>query len=556
MYKVDFLKALTDKISNMSAEELSSFILKFAETMPSENYLKVLSLLEDITEINQSVVTPDVELTTEINEISTEIDEIFAEIADNLYEFSWHFDDNDYYDYHDDYTDESEEELVDENGLSKRLSDLFEKVIKLGDNGFYEDAYHLFERLMSVEIASEYETVTVMHLFEYDLMKLSYEKALCYHVHSAIRHLTKTLRAEAVYKLITYNEFYSLKNFTIDAILKCMNTPVPDIEEFYTEWIDFLSNLDSGNHRLRDELLIDALTSSGGINALQQFVENEGMSYPEVVFKKVRLDIENENFDSGVETIRKGFDELEGLVCEKRKRLADYLLVIAKAVDCQDYFKEGTIEGFKSSLRLSYYAEIHQWQDVELVQEMLIFLEANVAEKDFDYFGIQFLNGQCEEMWRTCLKDKNVLGWSDYGHFSGSLKGQLFPLLLALLTKGDLGKVTARLVDEKARQVGVSNFSELVSTVERNLSQQTYNEYLKWCQSQIKSRMDEIIGKQRRSSYGKVSALIVAMGEVLASNEGLLVGNEYIRVMKSAYSRHNSFQRCVKEDLTRSSFGS
>ena len=528
MYKVDFLEALREKIKDKSTDDLKSLVIQLAKQLPSNLYVEVLSEFDSKSEKVKKI---EIETTN----LFTEIEELCEEIEDGHYTFDWHFG-HDYYD--------EEDELIDEDGLGKKLNSLFQKVIKIAQNEQYEEAYELFGQLFSISVYNEYDDITVEQLFDEGLISTSYSHTLYTYAHCALMCKRGAERASALFNIVLDI------NFNLEDLLKFGAELIPDEETFYQEWIEYLKNRVADARGKRDIFLIEALTNSGGINSLRRFVTENGMLYPDVVFKLLQLDIQDEDFIKAVETIKKGFKEMVQ-IDKHRIKLADYLIEISKKTDNEAYFKEGIIEGFKSSLDLKYYVEIYNLQDSKLTFEMLEYLEANKKEEivnPFDYYCIQFLNGNYSQVWNECAKDLNPLGWSGY-YSAGSLKGRMFPLFLALLTKGKLGKVTLNLLKQMRYDLNHSDFIYALTSSMKELSDEEYREYLSWCKSQIKLRVDAIVGGGKRKSYEKASALIVAMGEVLMANYGELTGINYIREFKLAYPRHSAFQKCLRDDL-------
>jgi len=538
MYKLDFLEALRKKIENKSVDELKEVVTYLAKQLPSGLYVEVLSWFE----LDEEKVEKVAKLETAT--LFAEIAKLHDAIEEGGYSFRWHFDNY----YHDYYDDDSDDELIDENGLGRTLGVLFQKVMKIAHNDQYAEAYELFNQLFSISVYDDDygNEITVEELFEHDLISIPYVDTIYLHAHCVLMSKHGTERARALFNIIS-THYYNYEDFMLEDVMKIGAKPIPAEDEFYQEWINYLKNHPADEFRMRDAFLIDALTHSGGIGALQRFVNENGMLYANVVFKLLQLNIQTENFVQAVDTIKSGFKELNS-VDGNRRKLADYLIEIAKKLDDKSYLKEGIIEGFKSSLRLKYYGEIHAWQDVELIRELLEYLEIHWSKESglstkFDYYCIQFLNGNYNQFWNECAKDLDLLGWSS------SLKGILFPLFLAMLTKGELGKITSILVEQLGKQLDCHGLIDILTLSTKELPNEEHREYLKWCENQVKLRVEAIVGGKKRGAYERASQLIVAMGEVFMSIEGEHAGINYIHKFKLAYPRHNAFQKCLREDL-------
>ena len=529
MYKVDFLENLKQNLVDATADELVDFVVYVAKLLPSELYHDALAWF-------QQDISVDKEAKTETADLFAEIERLSSEIEEGGYEFHWDFDNYGYYDYGD---DADGDELVDVNGLGREITKLIPQIMKVAQNEQYEEAYQLFSQLFSLSVSNDYgDDIDIEQLFDRNLIRLDYHEVLNIYAYVVLVSKRGKERAKILYEIIDNS------NFKIEAVLKSGTTSIGDETEFYQEWIEYLCDLEIDKYwvKNRDNLLIDALTSSGGINALRSFVAEHGMKHANVVFKLLQADIQNENFFQAVETIKKGFNEINGIDDNKTK-LADYLIAIARKSNDELLLKEGIIEGFKSSLQLEYYGEIHAWQDVDLIREMLDYLEVHVGKSDFHYFCIHFLNGNHELIWNECVKDTMSLGWSH------SLKGFIFPLLLVAITKDELGILTTDMVNYRGNQLRYVQFAELLTNSKLVLTDSQNQEYSKWCENQIGLRVDAIVTNQHRGAYDRAAKLIVAMGEILMTNYNEQTGMNYILKFKQTYPRHNSFQKSLRENL-------
>ena len=532
MYKVDFLENLKQNLVDTTVDELADFIVYLAKLLPNNLYSDVLAWFEQ-----ENTATSRANIDTK--NLFDEIERLFNEIEDGRYEFEWDFD-NDYGYYSDYYEDYEGDELIDKNGLGRHLTVLIPKIMNVANNEQYDEACQLFSQLFSISVYNDYgEDITIEQLFEYDLIQLDYRAVLLTYAHAILMCKQGVQRVNLLFGIV-----FGEQDFKLEPVLKFGSTPIPDETQFFRDWLEYLRNREVDKYRIknRNSLLIDALTTSGGINALRNFVAEYGIKYAEVVFKLIELDIIAENFDQAVTTIKKAFTEIDGIDPNKTQ-LADYLIRIARITNDQANLRLGTIEGFKASLRLEYYGEIHTWQDADLIKEMLDYLDIHAKKDDFHYYCINFLNGNHELVWNECVMDTSALGWSN------SLKGFMFPLFLATITKDSCGVLTTDMVNQLGNRLGYVQFAELLSDSKPILTDDRYQEYSKWCENQIGLRVDAIVTNQHRGAYDRAAELIVAMGEILMTNYNEPTGMNYILKFKQAYPRHNAFQRSLRENL-------
>jgi len=548
MYKIDFLNKLDEEISDKSEVELRAIIVKLAKQMPSSLYAEILAWFAPAEVSGEDVDTEDVAI--RVQAVIARIDELNAEIEDGLYEFYWRYSDSYdgeyFYDDHD-YNDE-DEELIDENGLGKELDALFEEVMDLARLGEYQVASRLFDQLFAI-VVDEYENISIASLFENGLLRTPFREVLYTHAHSVLMAQPADDRASRFFEIVNTSGYIS-EQFKLEDVLRAGGKELPDAATFYQEWIQFLTGLQGDRAvRERDAFLLDALTHSGGIGALIEFVDKNGMDFPALCFKLIDLHIDDGRYDDVVALIYGGFDSLQGVNSDKRI-LADYLITIGGLVNNQEYFRIGVVEAFQASLNFTYFVEIFKLGDSGLIEEMASYLRLNKDKaNEIIYYAFEFLMGEYQLVWERCTEDKKALGWSSYGAYwtsSSSLKGTLFPLFLALLSAGKLGEVTCRLVKE---QFVYEGFVELLPQSFQELSKEDYQQYFKWCKDEIKKRVVAIVGNQHRKSYYKASALIVAMAEVLMIDSDEATGVSYVRSFKEMFPRHNAFTRCLRADL-------
>ena len=549
MYKIDFLNELNEKINDKSETELKDIIIKFAKQLPSSLYPEFLALFSTDEILIEDIEIEDV--SGKVQSLFARIDELNAEIEGGQYEFRWSYSDSYDYEYHyDDYDIEDDyNELIDENGLGKKLDALFAGVMDLVHLGEYEAANQLFNRLFALEVNDEYETISVENLFDHGVLLTPQNKARYTHAYSVLMAQQGNSRVSRFFEIINTGE-HNIKHFKLEDVLQVGRKELPNVATFYQEWIQYLTGLTEDNVvRERDVFLLDALTHSGGIGALVKFVDDNGMNIPAMCFKLIDLHIEGERYDDAHTLIYNGFESLKG-VDSNKKILADYLIRIARLIDNQEYFRMGYVEAFQASLEFSYFVEILRIGDSGLIEEAVDYLRLNKDKAhEIAYYLIEFLMGEYQLVWERCARDNKALGWSSYGVYWGSssiLKGSLFPLFLALLSEGKVGEVTSRLVEG---QFDYEGFDELLAQSFRELDMEEYQQYFKWCKDEIEKRVIAIVGNQHRKSYHKASALIVAMAEVMMIDVNEIAAMSYVRNFKEMFPRHNAFTKCLRADL-------
>ena len=535
MYKIDFLNKINEEIADKSDVELKDLIIKLAKQLPNGSYAEVLSWFSTAEGLVQDV-------DNKVQSLSARLDELSLEIEGGMYEFHWNFE------YH--YDDYDDDDLIDENGLGKELDVLFEGVMELVHIGEYRNAKQLFGKLFAIEITDDdYEDISMETLFDNDVLRTPYVETLYAYAYCVLRCEQGYERVSQFFEIMD-SRGYHVEQFKLEDVLRAGGGALSDESTFCEEWIQYLMGLPSNRPTCkRDVFLLDALTHSGGVSALEKFVSENKIGFSKLGFKLIDLYFDDKRYDDAVVIIYDAFENLKGVDSNKRI-FSDYLIEISELVGSQEYFKIGIVEAFRASLDAKYFVEIFRLRNQDLIAEAVDYLRSKKGDaSEFDYYAIEFLMGNYELVWKRCAKDKNPLGWSNYGFNSGSgsaLKGHLFPLFLGLLSKDRLGKISARLIEA---EFCYSAFTELLLQSFSLFAADAYQKYFNWCKAEIENRVVAIVSNQHRGSYYKASALIVAMAEVLMVREGEDVAMSYVKNFKAMFPRHNAFIKCLREDL-------
>ena len=68
------------------------------------------------------------------------------------------------------------------------------------------------------------------------------------------------------------------------------------------------------------------------------------------------------------------------------------------------------------------------------------------------------------------------------------------------------------------------------------------NKYIDWLKDIIDKRVDAIVSNSHRKSYFKAAILVIALNEVLESND-IQNKDDFINYYYKKYSRHSAFRR-------------
>ena len=74
-------------------------------------------------------------------------------------------------------------------------------------------------------------------------------------------------------------------------------------------------------------------------------------------------------------------------------------------------------------------------------------------------------------------------------------------------------------------------------------------EFLSWCLDVAQQRIDAIVSKQYRKSYGKAAVLTAACAEVLRARENTGTADAFVNEIRNRFPRHRAFQAELKTAL-------
>ncbi|MDP2181785.1 MAG: hypothetical protein Q8K99_04355, partial [Actinomycetota bacterium] len=354
--------------------------------------------------------------------------------------------------------------------------------------------------------------------------------------------------------------------------------PLPDLADFLPNWIDLLR---SRNDRVGRYLLREAVTLSGGTSAVAALAREEGDDHPEAYVDWIGCLEEESDFEAMAEAAAEGLarvpedfvvraDIATGLM-RAGKRLGD---VSMQLTGCREAFRSRP--SLSDLLRLLSLAEL-QGRHADESAQAIVRVRSLSEEQERSPRGFvredretprswapdgllpqaYLLSGRYEDAFELC-DDDSPLGWS----YGGNPKGLVIPFFLMLLScepDSAIPVALERLWEPAMRTTWQRSVGEDVASRFRiaameiirsiQLSEDEATKYLLWCVEQTGKRVDAIVGKKHRGSYGKAADLLVATAEVLAKKKARSDGDALIATYRELYSRFSAFQRELRRAL-------
>ena len=165
-----------------------------------------------------------------------------------------------------------------------------------------------------------------------------------------------------------------------------------------------------------------------------------------------------------------------------------------------------------------------------------------------NYNYLEFFTGNFEYFFDQCIKIKKSLGWS------GSFIQYGVYLWLLYFNNNDNSKVYNTILSQTFSKLG---FKEDMLFLDREnklifdkwkkqFEITNKNEYIDWLKKVIDKRVDAIVSNGHRKSYFKAGLLVVALGEVLESNN-IQSKASFVNIYHQKYSRRSAFRKELNE---------
>lgn len=532
-----FLSEVRRALENKSSDSLKEIILQIVKFIPRDSHEDVLSIMKRKLKLYKEE--------EENIDLIKLVKNLLDEIENGEYSLEWQYTEG----YEDGYWSE-DNVLVDNDDIGYEIDKLLEISVDYVKKRRYYEAIQAFDMLFNIEIMvsdGEYDDLDFDGMFDNEMLKSDAYDICAHYAYACIAFLKGYERLD---KLFDIERFISY-DLLLSDIASVNQGILPDKEQFIKQWIDYLMEFEN----ISENMLLDAIKYSGGIDALEAFTLKNGKRYKTMYVSLMELLIDEKKYERAINIAKDAFEKLK-VQDANRIKVSDKLLEIGEIIKDEDIIQLAILEGFKSSLDLKHFINLYNLGDKDAIQKNIEYMDSIIKEQQVnsayintDYYYIHFLNGDYKLVWDECKKNKKFLG------LSGTLKGAMIPLFIWLVSKGEkLNSCTEKLMENNFNLRGdFGKFAKILSDSFRELNKEEYDEYLKWCVNEIDGRVAGIVGEQHRGSYPKASALIVSMAESIRESDiNEAVG--FIKKYKEKYPRHSAFQRCLSEDILLGNF--
>ena len=541
MESKEFYKKIDEYIKTMKKEEIIDFVNNIVRKIPENKFEEILCI------INKNALNiSEIEIKKRIKEYKKK----FMDIEEGKLCF--------YADQYEDYSygwDNWIVEYTDKDNLGEFITNSVKYAIKLVNYKEYRYAKEIFDMIIDTnyqafdENMEEIFEISLLDIRENELISINISTLCLYIIY--VTYQTSSNKVKDIYNYFKNNQ--NFRNISIEDSFVLGIEQLTNLEEFFAEWINFLSQT-KGDIEYR--LLKEAFIYTDYIDYeryLSQITKNHPKLYIDIFNHLEKENKINELVNLGKKVLKS--------INNESKTGSDIALYLA-SVDiknkekyiCEAFMFDTNILNLLRITNNGYYNKIED--DIRNKIKIAYANEknnedTNVIDKE-DYYLLQFFSGNFEEFYNESIKHKKILGWTN------SFEKKSVYLWLLLLNETDektksYSKIISDIFldigyNEKNKQFLDDDVFEIWKKWKCNfkLDENIKIKVRKWLNELIEKRVEAIMDGNYRKAYYKAALLVVAYGEMMLS-QNLGTKEEYIKYYMNKYSRRSAFKSELEE---------
>jgi len=537
----EFYNKFNKNIENMNSEQIKDIIKNVIRKIPETKYEEILNIFD-----KEKCIINEKEIIEKI--------EKYKEKFNQINDFELYFHATGYEEYGEYYSPWGEDwvwEYTDEENLGSLIKEVTIFAIDLINKKQYKYA----KKLIDIILYTNYQCLdddggdnfelSLHELEKEQLININVNTLCLYAIYVTYQCSNEYNRIKNIYEYFKNENF---KNISIEDSFKLGSEVLNETNRFWKKWIDFLLTK-PGNIEYR--LLKEAFEYNNYDN-YKEYVDNILENHPKIYIDIFEILIKDNKINEIIEIGNKALSKLDKNLIIRN----DIALYLAK-YDSKNKEKY-IIESFKSKtnvpnlLRIINNGYFNKYENeikqiISVANENAIFkiseLKKNIITSE-DYNYLKFFAGNFEDFYVECSKVKSSLGWSEsfiqYGVY----------LWLLYFNKNLFSKVYNSILSQTFNKFGFeentlfldNQYSMIFETWKSQFEISNNDKYIDWLKKIIDRRVDAIVSNGYRNSYFKAAILVVALGEILESNN-IQSKNEFIDIYHKKYSRKSSFRK-------------
>lgn len=540
----EFYNEFNKKIIGMNLEELTQLINNLIRKIPESKYNEVLDIFNNNSDMNESNICK------RINGYKKQFNKID--------EFELYFHATGYEDYGEYYNPWGGDwiwEYTDEDNIGELINNASLFAIELTNKRFYKYAKELLDIIIYTnfqvldEDGGDNFEISLKELKENNLINIDINTLCLYAIYATYQ---SSLDKEKVNNIYEYFKNENFRDILVEDSFKLGTEVLNNIDFFWENWIKLLLTK-PGNIEYR--LLKDALIYNNYYD-YKKYIDDFAICHPKIYIDLFNWLLVNDEIDEIVNIGNKALL----LLSDDLKIKSDIALYLAKFDNSNK--EKYLLNSFTSNTNIPNLVRIINngffFKHAKEIENIIIIgkdkinyenneLVKNIIDKE-TYFYLNFFIGKFDLFFKECSSIKCSLGWS------GSFIQYAVYLWLIYLNENINSKVYNKVLFTVFNELNFKDntsfldeeYSKIFIKWKENFAVINKEIYLDWLKDVIDKRVDEIVSNGHRKSYYKAAILVVALGEVLDSNN---IQNklDFVNYYHQKYSRRSSFRKELNE---------
>ncbi|MEW5959371.1 MAG: hypothetical protein AB1801_16710 [Chloroflexota bacterium] len=563
-----FWETVEQRLAACSADELRAILRAMAQEIPPTGRQ---TFLEKLKPVEETTIT--VKQAIEQEALLTDIDDLIQELEATMKEADYWEERSEWDDHYDD-----EDSLGPYEEFVELLAGLFDRTEATFDYGHLPLARAAYQKLFeAVNLEDDYGR----GVHASDLTGVDFDEAQARYLRAVYETEPSQGRAQALFEQMQQVRSGLMRGrLMLEDLIQISPQPLPDREQFLTDWIAFLRTRSGSN---ADTWLREAVRLSQGTPGLAVLAQTEGQTRPRAYLDWFTA-LEQEGQHRQV--LRAAQEALQRLPAQLpiRAAIADHLCTAAVKLNETEAWRAGRWAAFLAKPTLSRLLDLwdtapagaertaQMRQAVQHVRDYLAHPPGRQSEVgwagddleqpariDPSVLAHACLLAEELEAAHQLAAAENVLGWSR----SGNPQGLVMPSCLVLLSGRAPDALPSNLAQlwawglqasvgfwggggqqdpvlKRLEQAYAEQFARL------SLSEDRQQEILAWCVDVAQRRVDAIVSGQHRGSYNKAAVVTTACTEVLRLRGDRPAADSLLNEVRNRFPRHRAFQTELK----------
>lgn len=397
----EFSEIINEYIKKVKKEEVIEFVNNLIRKIPKSKYEEVLCMVNN----GRDSYLNDIDIKSKIDE--------YKEKFNQMEQGDLYFQADEYEDYSygwDNWTIE----YYDSYNLGSIINNAVDYAIELLNCKKYDYAKEIFDIVLSTNYQALNEDfgetlgLELVDMKVYDLINFDVQKLCLYSIYTTYQ--VSNNKVKDIYSYFKYN--YNFLNISIEDSFKLGVEKLIGLDEFYVEWIDFLSEVKG---KVEQRLLKEAFTYTNYLG-YEKYIGKITKYHPEIIidiFNNLReknkieelIKLGNKTLKAVDSSLKIGSDIAIYLADIDKKNKEEYI--------CKAFAFDKSIINLLRIINDGYY-EKHK-SDIE---KQIIYSDdsekqnTNTVDKK-TYYLLQFFMGNFETFLNESVKHKKTLGWTN-----------------------------------------------------------------------------------------------------------------------------------------------